>query len=136
MAATSGLSFFYNIMKIIIITILCGLLASCHQMYYVHPDFVPYVDAFIQDAALYNKELPTDNVVMDYRENESKLGTGVTMVDQNFVYVNEDRFKALSNICKEVFLYHELGHVWLDRAHTSSGIMQPNSYPPCNRPSL
>lgn len=119
------------------ITILTALLllGACHQSHYIHPDFQQYVDKFIQEATQHGRtDLPTDSLVLDYFEKSGwhKAGSparGVTVVDQHFIYVEKLVWDALSPVCKEITIYHELGHVWLDRAHVANSIMQGDVSP-------
>ena len=96
----------------------------------------PYVDAFMADAARLGVDLPKRTLVVgfsdDTREYAGVCSTRTTIqwwaiVERQYiVYVNREFWRRATEDQRMVLMYHELGHCWLDRDHTTpKSIMEP-----------
>lgn len=102
----------------------------------VHPDFIPYVDRFVHEANIRGKN---ENGVMNsimkelsvtydpflYESGYCGYGTpmqgilsGPTVVISN----HDDCWEIFSEVRREIFMFHELGHAVLRRPHLNDSL--------------
>lgn len=100
---------------------------------FIDPEFQTYVDSFLAEAASKGIELPradllTAEFANDLPEGICGMGNANWPVNPRIRIRNSDGcWFDRTSIEKENFIFHELGHALLDRAHTSK--VFDNQYP-------
>lgn len=123
---------------------------SFEPVYEVPADLQPYVDRFIQEAALRGYAYQIDNLIIRYNTDENvgicgRCNSNATQGEfQKIIYINSDCFYTHDSQI-EALIFHELGHCFLSRSHDtallpngdSKSIMVSNNislYSPCLYP--
>ena len=120
-------------MRVVVFTILLALIGSCGEeepfvaQYEVNSETQVFVTAFFEEAAARGLKLDTSNLIVRF-ENElsSEDGTPICGTTkgilnnekQNLVLIDSECLAwRHSNLSREILIYHELGHVFLERIH-------------------
>ena len=120
-------------------------------VYRVPPEFQPYVDTFIKEAANRGHSITITNLIMQYdTTSEDSLCGSCNSVSSNpsiqkIININPNFLCWDNNVELETLIFHELGHCILGRNHTTArlpngdfkSIMTPHNlmlYSPCIYP--
>lgn len=117
-----------------IITLLL-ILACCtdpDKTFFIQPELKPFYDSFLAEAAhqKFTQFDQIDNLIMviqPIRNKYTALGlTRKITGGQHFIYIDSDFFDQHRDRVETV-VWHELGHCYLDRQHTTNeSLMNPN----------
>jgi len=105
----------------------CGSEETFEPTYEVIPDASVHVKSFFAEAAERGIDLDTANLIIEFRENlesdrnQPVCGTArgnLTNDQQNSIFIDPECLAwRFSDTSREILIYHELAHVFLDRLH-------------------
>jgi hypothetical protein len=85
----------------------------------VQEDFKIYVDRFIAEGASRGKKVDLSGYKVSYGDT-LKYFCGYGFYDKKQVILKYDCWKVLTELDKEILLFHELGHAYLGRIHNNN----------------
>lgn len=102
------------------------LLNSCMKesetIYKVPEDLQPYIDTFIEEAAIRGHEIEINNLIIEYG---TELGSSCGICNETSADMNVQKLIGINPDCTfdynqqmEALIFHELGHCILGRSHT------------------
>lgn len=125
----------WKIVKLLLIVYLAAFAVKVvtHHEYYVESAYASYVAAFAEEAAKRHIHLPLDNLIILSAEAGDKVlqrddtiaicyyVPNISLVP--VIYVNSYRWnKYKKESDRELIMFHELGHCWLNKAHNNAEI--------------
>jgi hypothetical protein len=93
--------------------------------------FEVYVYSFIEDASDYGKDVPLDDLIVEFgntrRHSELAIGTCTRGNHTPLVLIDEEYWTTASEQERYAIIYHELGHCLLNRRHVEDykSLMNP-----------
>ncbi len=107
----------------------CLILGGCKDNIKAYGEFTPIVESFLEEGR-------ERGVVFDYTHMPYSIEYGVMQknqlamcINREKILVNQEYWSGMSAHCKELVLFHELGHCVLDLGHSSydEDIMYPST---------
>jgi hypothetical protein len=84
----------------------------------IQDDFKIYVDRFITEGSLRGKKVDLSGYKVSYGDT-LKYYCGYSSYDKKQVIIKSDCWKNVSDLDKEILMFHELGHAYLGRIHNN-----------------
>jgi hypothetical protein len=121
----SWVSITKNILSFIFLAVLFG---SCHQEaapeYLVPAEVEPYVQAFVKEAKARGLDMKIDNLIVEFAQPDNGFVCGMCQGPssrQKHIVIGIQKFcwQDASTQAREALVFHELGHCYLARFHTS-----------------
>lgn len=85
----------------------------------IDPAFQSYLDQFIRDAALYEREIETYNLTIQFIDKFDDAFLWANCTDGT-ITIRRDYWYKTKEDTRESLIYHELGHCVLGRDHTQA----------------
>ncbi len=124
-----------NLVKMAFLAVSCLAFTACKsevEGVSIAPELEPYVASFIQEAAVYGRDVQLENIKIDFAsfDNSSYLGVCKDYGDHKEVFISIEYLNkyatqlASRTIVKDVekVVFHELGHCAEGREHKNSYI--------------
>ena len=107
-----------NIIPLVVITILFG----CSKYDYSNSElnnseFQPYVDTFLAEANIRGYDIDLNSISFYLADIENENVGGLCNQRKEEIIIDKDGWESLTEINKELLIFHELGHCILGRDH-------------------
>jgi len=114
-----------RIFPLILFILAIGGCTKPETIYKVEPDLNPYLQKFYDIASTYGRQWNRGNLIMKLTTGLSKsqnvIGLTTKIQDgQMTIEFDQDFWLNSSESIKEVLMYHECGHAFLNRIHTQT----------------
>jgi hypothetical protein len=111
------------VLSIIPILLLSAYSQRVNSPIYIHPEFKPFFEKFVTDAATHNAPLRLNGMIVIFSLTNSQDGVvAYCLPSTNTIVFYPNYWQIMSTFMKEVTLRHELSHCALKREHVTDAM--------------